>query len=190
MTINFDLEEIRKRFGCTVYFETGLWDPTSEVSSKKALRSGFDKVYCIELREKWVDLGKKVFEKEIESGRYKLILDDSSNMKNHLDEVINNNKTMFFLDAHVDNNNIHNYKKLCPLIDELDAIKSLSRKDNVILIDDLRIIKTPFPWGENSYGNINFLQEIVNKILEINSDYKFATLNGHVEDDVLIAFLQ
>ena len=101
MTIDFDLENIRKRFGCTVYFETGLWDPTSDVSSKKALRGGFDKVYCIELREKWIDLGKQVFKDEIESGRYKLISDDSSNMKNHLDEVVQTNKTMFFLYAHV-----------------------------------------------------------------------------------------
>jgi hypothetical protein len=190
MTIAFDLENIRKRFGCTVYFETGLWDPTSEVSSKKALRGGFDKVYCIELREKWIDLGKQVFKDEIESGRYKLISDDSSNMKNHLDESVQMNKTMFFLDAHVDNNNIHNYKKLCPLIDELDAIKSLPRNDNIILIDDLRIIKMPFPWGEDSYGNINFFQEIVNKILEINPAYKFTTLNGHVEDDVLLAYIE
>lgn len=190
MTIDFDLEQVRKRFNCKVYFETGLWDPTSEVSSKKALRSGFDKVYCIELREKWIDLGKQVFKEQIESGRYKLISDDSSNMKEHLDEDIRNNKTMFFLDAHVDNINIHNYKKLCPLIDELDAIKSLPRNDNIILIDDLRIIKMPFPWGEDSYGNINFLQEIINKILEINPEYKFATLNGHVEDDVLLAYIE
>jgi len=54
------------------------------------------------------------------------------------------NKTMIFLDTHVDNINIHNFKKKCPLLDELEAIKSLDRKDNVILIDDLRIIAQPF----------------------------------------------
>jgi hypothetical protein len=48
----------------------------------------------------------------------------------------------------------------------------------------------PFPWGEDSYGNINFFQEIVNKILEINPEYKFTTLNGHVEGDVLLAYLE
>jgi hypothetical protein len=96
---------------------------------------------------------------------------------------------MFFLDAHVDNQNIYNYKKRCPLFDELEAIKSIDRKDNIIMIDDLRIIKSPLPWGENSYGNINFLQEIMNKITEINKDYKFSTLNGHIENDVLLAYL-
>ena len=189
MTIDFDLEQVRKQFNCTVYFETGLWDPTTEVSSKKALRSGFEKVYCVELREQWIDLGKQVFKDEIESGRYKLIADDSSNMKEHLDDSIKNNKTLFFLDAHVDNINIHNYKKRCPLIDELDAIKSLPRKDNIILIDDLRIITTSFPWGESSYGNIDFLSQIKAKILSINPEYKFSTLDGHVANDVLLAYV-
>ena len=96
---------------------------------------------------------------------------------------------MFFLDAHVDNSNIHNYQKKCPLFDELEAIKSLERKDNVILIDDLRIIKDSFPWGEESYGNIDFLQKIKEFILNINKDYKFSTLNGHIDDDVLLAYV-
>ena len=187
MPINFDLENLRKKFNCVNYFETGLWDPRSDVSSKYALRCGFDKVYCIELRKDWVDLGKEVFKTDISAGRYNLILDDSTNMKKYITDL--KNKTMFFLDAHVDNSNIHNYKKRCPLFDELEAIKSVERNDNIILIDDLRIITTPFPWGEFSYGNINFLDQIMKKILEINENYKFSTLNGHIENDVLLAYI-
>ena len=189
MPINFDLEKLRKEHACLNYFETGLWDPRDNVSSKIALLSGFEKVYCIEIRKDWVDLGNKIFEKDIVNGRYNLILDDSSNMKNYLNNDMFKEKTMFFLDAHVDNNNIHNFKKRCPLFDELEAINSLNRKDNVILIDDLRIINTPFPWGEDSYGNINFLQQIKEKILTINNNYKFSTLNGYINDDVLLAYL-
>ena len=189
MPINFDLEKLRKEHACLNYFETGLWDPRDNVSSKIALSSGFEKVYCIEIRKDWVDLGNKIFEKDIVNGRYNLILDDSSNMKNYLNNDMFKEKTMFFLDAHVDNNNIHNFKKRCPLFDELEAINSLNRKDNVILIDDLRIINTPFPWGEDSYGNINFLQQIKEKILTINNNYKFSTLNGYINDDVLLAYL-
>ena len=187
MPINFDLENLRKKFNCVNYFETGLWDPRSDVSSMYALRCGFDKVYCIELRKDWVDLGKEVFKTDISAGRYNLILDDSTNMKKYITDL--KNKTMFFLDAHVDNSNIHNYKKRCPLFDELEAIKSVERNDNIILIDDLRIITTPFPWGEFSYGNINFLDQIMKKILEINENYKFSTLNGHIENDVLLAYI-
>ena len=110
-------------------------------------------------------------------------------MKKYLTGNDFNNKTMFFLDAHVDNNNIHNYKKKCPLFEELTAISSLERKDHIILVDDLRIIKSAFPWGERSYGNIDFLEQIKLKILSINENYKFSTLDGHIKDDVLIAYL-
>jgi hypothetical protein len=189
MPISFDLEQLRQKYNCVNYFETGLWDPRGEVSSKMALRSGFEKIYCIEIRPDWVCLGLDIFEDDVKTGRYNLILDDSSNMKNYINDKVFENRTMFFLDAHVDNQNIYNYKKRCPLFDELEAIKSIDRKDNIIMIDDLRIIKSPLPWGENSYGNINFLQEIMNKITEINKDYKFSTLNGHIENDVLLAYL-
>jgi hypothetical protein len=110
-------------------------------------------------------------------------------MKKYLTTDNFKNKTMFFLDAHVDNENIHNYKMKCPLFYELEAIKSIERKDNVIMIDDLRIIKSVFPWGEKSYGNIDFLQQIKQFILTINKDYKFSTLNGYIEDDILIAYI-
>ena len=98
-------------------------------------------------------------------------------------------RQFFFLDAHVDNSNIHNYKKKCPIFEELNAISSLSRKDNVILIDDLRIITTSFPWGETSYGDIDFLQQIKDKILSINNKYKFSTLDGYIKNDVLMAYV-
>jgi hypothetical protein len=189
MPISFDLEILRNTHNCVNYFETGLWDPRDDVSSRKALSCGFDKVYCIEIRTDWVDLGKEIFQNDIMSGKYHLYLDDSANMKKYVTTDDFKNKTIFFLDAHVDNTNIHNYKKKCPLFDELEAINSIERKDNVILIDDLRIIKNAFPWGETSYGNIDFLQQIKNYILTINADYKFGTLNGYVNDDVLLAYV-
>ena len=189
MPISFDLESLRKTHNCINYFETGLWDPRDDVSSRKALSCGFDNVYCIEIRKDWVDMGKDIFKDHILSGRYHLYLDDSANMKKYLTSETFKDKTLFFLDAHVDNNNIHNFKKRCPLFDELEAIKSIDRKDNIIAIDDLRVIKDAFPWGETSYGNIDFLHQIKELILTINKDYKFSTLDGHVNDDVLIAYL-
>lgn len=189
MPINFDLEKIRKEYNCSNYFETGLYDPRGDVSTKKALSCGFDKVFCIEIRNDWVELGYDIFKNDISTGRYNLILDDSTNMKLYLDNDVFNNKTMFFLDAHVDNDNIHNYKKRCPLFDELSAIKSLPRNDNIILIDDLRILNTHFPWGEQMYGDINYIQHIISYIWTINDNYKFSMLNGYIENDVLLAYI-
>ena len=189
MPINFDLEKLRITHNCINYFETGLWDPMDDISSKNALLCGFEKVFCIEIRKDWVDLGKDIFKNEIQSNRYHLILDDSVNMNKYIDNNIFTNKTLFFLDAHVDNDNIHNYTTRVPLFYELEAIKQIERKDNIILIDDLRIINTTYPWNETRYGNINFLDKIKELILSINENYKFDTLNGIIENDVLIAYI-
>lgn len=189
MPIKFNLEDLRKKYNCINYFETGLWDPMMNISSKQALKCGFDKVYCIEINKNWVEVGKKVFNEDIKKGRYNLYLDDSTNMEKYLKDDNFNNKTIFFLDAHDAKVNIHKYIKKCPLFEELSAIASLKRKDHIILIDDLRIIKKKFPWGEESYGNIDFLEQIKIKILSINKNYKFSTLYGHTKDDVLLAYL-
>jgi len=34
------------------------------------------------------------------------------------------------------------------------------------------------------------MKEIVEKILEINPEYKFANLNGNIPDDVFIAYIE
>ena len=190
MPISFDLEQLRSTHDCKVYFETGLWDPsTDSISCRKALASGFDKVYNMEIREDWVSIGKEVFDSEIKTGRLTLINDDSNNMNKYLDRDIFKDRAIFFLDAHVDNSNIKNYINRCPLFNELEAIRNLDRKDHIILVDDMRIIRQPFPWGETSYGNINFLETIQLMILSINPNYKFKFLDGHCADDVLLAYL-
>ncbi len=189
MPISFDLEEFRKEHDCTNYFETGLWDPELGVSTKNALACNFAKVHCIEIRGDFVSKGWEIFKEEIKEGKYHLYLDDSTNMKKYLGFDTFKNKTIFFLDAHVDNTNIHNFKYRCPLFDEINAIASLDRKDNVILIDDVRIIKNAFPWNERSFGDIDFLAKIKDMILEINKDYKFKYLDGYCKDDVLCAYV-
>tara|TARA_B110000285_G_scaffold139130_1_gene155702 strand:- start:107 stop:676 length:570 start_codon:yes stop_codon:yes gene_type:complete len=189
MPINFDIEELRLTYNCKNYFETGLFDPRCNVSVKQALKCNFNKVFSIEIRDDWVNLGKEIFKEDIQNGRLNLYLDDSANMEKYLTSDDFNNKTIFFLDAHIDNDNIHNYKNRCPLLDELSAIKNLERKDNIILVDDLRIVKERFPWNERSYGDIDFFESIKNLILSINKDYKFSTLNGVIDDDVLLAYI-
>jgi hypothetical protein len=149
------------------------------------LTCDFTKVISIELRQDWVDLAKQLFSKDINSGRLEIIQGDSNLLSNF---VKDGDRTIFFLDAHVDNSNIKNYSNMCPLFNEIKAIGELLPKDNIILIDDLCILKTPFPWGERQYGNINFIDSIKEQILNINPTYKFKTLDGHVKDDVLLCY--
>lgn len=190
MPIDFDLKKIKEDYQCNNYLETGMWDPRSDsISLRKALNCNFEKIFCIEIRRDFVKKSKQIFREHIKSKKLKIILDDSVNLDKHLQEDFFKNRTIFFLDAHVDNHNIINFKKLCPCLEELEAIKNLERKDNIILIDDLRIFKDRYPWGEKSYGTINFIEELKRRILEINKEYKFKTLNGHIEDDVLMAYI-
>jgi len=189
MPINFNLEEIRHKYDCKNYFETGLWNPNDKnISFRKALECNFDKISSIEIRKDFVELGNNIFKDHIESGRCYLYNDDSVNIGKYLN-IDDDNKILFFLDAHVDNQNIKNYQKKCPLFEELNAINNLKRKDNIILIDDVRCLKIKYPWNETSYGDIIFLDEIKKKILTINNKYNFSTLNGHIENDVLIAYV-
>jgi hypothetical protein len=189
MPINFDLEKLRQEHNCLNYFETGLWDPRDDISCKLALTCGFEKVFSIEIFEEWVELGKVIFNTDISLGRLTLLMDDSVHMNKYMNNEAFANKTIFFLDAHINNFTLNNMKR-CPLFDELEAIKMLDRKDNIILIDDVRIILQTHPWGENSYGDLDFFEVIKEKILEINPKYTFSRLNGIVEDDVLFAYVE
>lgn len=190
MPIAFDIEELRQRFSCTTYLETGLYDPRVDVSCRKALTCGFKKLYTVELRQDWVELGKTEFAADVESGRLSVIHDDSANLAAHIHGNADfEERTFFFLDAHVDNHLIKNYVKRCPIVEELTAIKELARKDHVICVDDMRIMRTPFPWREESAGNVNYEDKIRELILEINPAYQFMYLDGHVTGDVLCAYI-
>jgi hypothetical protein len=193
MPINFDLEALRKDTGCTIYFETGLADPRRDVSCRKALAAGFRKVYSLEVYEEWIELGRREFRDHIDSGVLTLIHDDSNNLGRYLNDDDFAERTLFYLDAHVDR--AEDADKLrainrCPLLNELMAINGLSRKDHVICVDDVRKLKRPFPWDEISYGNIDFLEATRSLITEINARYRFRYLDGYKKDDVLVAWVE
>ncbi len=189
MPISFDLEKLRSENSCINYLETGLNDPREyNISSTLALKCNFNKIFSIEIREDWVNLGKEFMKNDIDSGRFYIIHDDSVRLEKYL-SLLGTEKTLFFLDAHVDSKDIKNFQKRCPIFEELMAIKTLERKDNVICIDDMRIMRTNYPWDETSYSNISYEKNIKELILSINPNYKFIYLNGHVPDDVLVAFI-
>jgi len=70
----------------------------------------------------------------------------------------------------------------CPLMEELECIQALPRNDHVICIDDVRII-TGNKWGDHE--DIDLLGKIKTKLKEINPNYIFERLDGHLADDVL-----
>ena len=187
MTLGFDLSAIQKENNCETYFETGLgYCDIEDVSLKQALKCDFKKCLSLEIDERFTKTGEEVFKDEIKTGRCKLITDDSTNLKNYLSDI--QGKTLFFLDAHIQTNmgDKTNYKRICPLIEELEAISTLERKDHIICIDDLRII-TGCKWGDHEDVE-DLLSMIKKKVLEINPEYKFGRLDGHISEDVLYCY--
>jgi prepilin-type processing-associated H-X9-DG protein len=78
------------------------------------------------------------------------------------------------------------------LLSELDAIQALDRKDHVILVDDVRILNTDNggnAWGETVFTE-NPLAQVIKKIRDINKNYSFCFLDGHVKRDVLCAVVK
>lgn len=190
MPFNSDLLEIKNKYKCEIYLETGLYKLRENSSINKALRCGFDKVYSIELEQKWIDYAYPKLLEHINTNKCQLIHDDSANLDKY---IINNKdfeekKVLFFLDAHVDHPEIKtNHKFKCPLIAELEAIKKLSRNDHIICIDDMREIKKKKPWGENNYDD--FYNEMTNMLKKINNNYKINFIQGLIERDLLLAYV-
>jgi hypothetical protein len=74
-----------------------------------------------------------------------------------------NSKAIFWLDGHYSGFGTGKGETNCPVLDELEIIKSSKSNYHVILIDDAREFN-----GSNGYPN---LEIVINKLKEINSDY-------------------
>ena len=182
MPICFDLSLIKEENNCNIYFETGLWNVKQEETSLcKAIRLGFDKCASVEINSDFVDIAELKFATEINDGVLKLFRGKSESLATYLDEMnlTEDDKIVFFLDSHGSGHG-------CPLVEELDAIKGLKRNDHIILIDDVRIIRDCC-WSDNRYSNESFENLLKEKLLDINPNYEFSFLNGHIENDVLYA---
>jgi hypothetical protein len=184
MPICFDLKEIFDKHKPNIYFETGLWNVDNETSLTQALRLPFDKFCSVDISQWHIAKAQNKYESLIQDNKLKLFLGDSINLSKYLEDLSPtlDDKILFFLDS-------HGGQTACPLMEELEAIKNLERKDHIIMIDDIRIIRTCI-WSDHRYKSSNdFEKQLKDKILEINSQYKFSYLKGVVDDDVLIAFI-
>jgi len=134
-----------------------------------ALNAGFKNIISIDVEEKYVNICKKRF---ADFPNVKVLLGDSSkDLFNIISEI--NEPITFWLDG-------HNYYSI-PLVEELEQIKKHSIKNNIILIDDVRMFST------DSWNNLS-QNTILNKIKEINNDYVFSYENSpNGENDILVA---
>jgi hypothetical protein len=178
MPIEFDINEVKK--DCNIYFETGLWNVKKEETSLcKAIKMNFDKCCSVEINSDLIDIAELKFDKEIKENKLKLFEGNSKLLKSYLSELDlqEKDRILFFLDS-------HGHGHGCPLVEELEAIKNLKNNNHTILIDDIRIIRSCV-WSDERYTGDNFEDLLKKKLLDINENYKFTYLDGHVPNDVL-----
>jgi hypothetical protein len=141
-----------------IFFETGTYKGQT---ARLASDVGFKRVITVELQE-YLYEESKLMSKEYDNIEFHLG-DSPSIMFDVLSDI--DDRITFWLDAHIDPGNYIPGKtpeiRKCPLVEELDIIKSLKRKDNIILIDDIRAFR-------KYYGEIS--PDLDMKIEVINSD--------------------
>ena len=155
------------------FIETGSWHGDTVAH---ALDVGFTKVKSIEAGK---DLYDKCCERFSDEERVTLYHGSSSD---RLYEMCHDEDgdLFFWLDAHYSGGDTFlSNNQICPLYEELDQIKKLKKNTHTILIDDVRDII-------NGYMRVN-MQELKNKLLEINPNYDLYLLPGHQENDILMA---
>ena len=179
MTIHFSLS----KYWNPIFIETGT---RSGHSVERALENGFEKIYSIELNERFYEECRNRFEKKIQEGKVELLLGDSVK---RLPDILRrvDVRATFWLDAHWSGPSTPTAKGdvNVPLMRELDVIAGHHIKDHTILIDDVRLFD-----GDDRDGVdwSNVQEESVISILKnINSDYEISYEQGHVSNDVLVA---
>ena len=146
-----------------------------------ALQAGFKECHSVEIHEHLYLKAKDRFGREAKRGRVKLYHGDSSIILKPLIESLTVPAT-FWLDAHISANYGDKLAKNCPIIEELEFMKTSVVKNHTILIDDLNC------FGKEAHDYIT-LNQVMDYIKEINSEYKFEFLDAAIPKNILVAYI-
>ncbi len=185
--------EVLEKYKNISFVETGTYLGETVL---KAISLGFTNIYSIELSK---ELYNQNLEKFKEYSNVNLYCGDSSDILYNVTKKINGNIT-FWLDGHYSGGNTAKGKKTYPIVEELKKIKKLKNKNNTILIDDIRFLgdnykKYPDLINLNEDKKKEFLyldvteNDVIKLLLKINKNYKFKYEDGHVPNDILVAYI-
>ncbi len=162
-------EKFRNKF----FIETGSYEGEGIAM---AIQAGFPSIYSIELAPFWYHHCKDRFG-SVPSVH--LFFGDSTKvLEKVLCEV--DAPATFWLDGHWSGEGTAQGKTKTPILAELAAIAQHPIKNHTILIDDIRCC------GTSDFDFID-LEEIIEKILEINGKYKITFEHGTFPRDILVA---
>jgi hypothetical protein len=158
-----------------IFLETGS---STGDGIQAALDAGFKKIISIELSDKYFEISKNRF---LDNPCVKIYHGDSYKILPDILKDIDENVT-FWLDGHHSCGDTALGDYWAPLIQELVSIKNHHIKRHTILIDDMRCWELPNP----VHGF--YKDDIFNKLIEINPNYKFKYENGYQDNDILVAY--
>ena len=179
-----NLQTFKRFTNNNIFVETGTYIGNGV---DLACNAGFKTVISIEIDQKLYDMAVKNYRPYNFIHLYK---GDSIDVLPVAIKDINEPIT-FWLDGHFSGGITGTGKYLCPIIQELEAIKQHHIKTHTILIDDIRC------WKEmnNMYHKDFNVDTIVNKIMEINPLYKISYADGEqvsgeiLPNDILVAIV-
>ena len=165
--------EILKKYSkwYSIFIETGTHTGTTV---NLAIEVGFKNIYTIELSDKYYKRACGIYKN---NKNVHCIFGDSSIMLPKLLESVKFS-CVFWLDGHWSKGDTALGAKRSPLIEELNSIRNHNIKNHMILIDDISLMSKFYALEIN---------DIVEKIFEINESYKIIFERGRVDKDILIA---
>ena len=158
-----------------VFIETGAYLGDG---IQAALDAGFEEIISIELAPKYVAHCRKRFQG---NPRVQIVEGDSGHI---LDQVIRpiDRSITFWLDGHYSGGDTAKGTWVAPLLQELTFIRQHPIKTHTLLIDDLRV------WRDPAYGHQFSIEELYTYIRQISPAYQFTLADGHIPDDILVAY--
>ena len=155
--------ETGKKFSCDILIETGTYcGDTVNVA-----RYYFDSIISIELSK---DLHSKNKERFKNVQNVALHNGDSGKLLKEILKSIDEERIIFWLDAHYSGIGTATTKTSCSIMGELEAIASHSRNHHCILIDDATLFGSDPDYPK--------LDEVIHFLKNINNNYEISVNNN------------
>lgn len=161
-----------------VFIETGTYRGGSV---ELALQCNFTKIYTIDISTQHKLYCENKFKNEIINNQIDFLFGDTVDvLPNVIDKLTE--PSLFWLDSHFDGHSDTCGKFKCPVLQELELIKLSKIKSHTIMVDDIRLFNTQDDWAVGVFVN-----DIIDKLKQINPDYKIFYEDGFTKNDILVA---
>jgi hypothetical protein len=125
----------------------------------EAQRKNFDRIYSIELNEKFWNKAVKRFKR---SKHIQILQGDSGNVLDTIIKDLDEN-AIFWLDGHYSSGDTAKGEKDCPIYEEIDAIFRYKTLNHILIIDDAGSF--------NGSGDYPTIDELTKHLKKFNNRY-------------------